>query len=125
MQPIDPQCVCTTCAQYSRAFLHRTATREPVAAQLITVHNLHYMSRLCARMRKEIQMGRFQQFAVDFLKQHFPAEQAPAPVWIREALMAAGFDLALLESVEWELTSLRVREREGSADVEPAPKRVK
>ncbi|KAH0477739.1 MAG: uncharacterized protein KVP18_004899 [Porospora cf. gigantea A] len=67
-------------------------------------------------------MGRFQQFAVDFLKRHFPAGQTP--VWVRDALLAAGFDLDLLETVEWKLT-LRVREWEGSTDVEPAPKRVK
>ena len=40
--PIDPQCTCSTCQTYTRAYLHSIVTQEPVAASLLTVHNVAY-----------------------------------------------------------------------------------
>ncbi|KAH3797877.1 hypothetical protein DPMN_151466 [Dreissena polymorpha] len=41
-QPIDAHCTCSTCRNYTRAYLHTVATNEAVASSLITVHNVAY-----------------------------------------------------------------------------------
>jgi tRNA-guanine family transglycosylase len=53
LNPVDDQCECTTCSNYSRAVLH-TMFREgsALAAQLLTKHNVSYMMRLMRTMRQ-------------------------------------------------------------------------
>jgi queuine tRNA-ribosyltransferase len=53
MRPVDPKCGCSTCANYSRAFLH-TAFKDnaPLASQLLTTHNVAFMMRLMRTMRE-------------------------------------------------------------------------
>jgi len=41
-EPIDRNCRCMTCSQYTRAYLHTIVTQEPVACSLITIHNVAY-----------------------------------------------------------------------------------
>ncbi len=54
-RPIDPGCSCSTCARFTRAYLHHTVTRGVAsAAVLVTYHNVAYMqvsfaSPLCTR----------------------------------------------------------------------------
>jgi queuine tRNA-ribosyltransferase len=58
--PIDPLCPCSTCSRFSRAYVsHLVKTKEPVAAQLVSVHNLTFYRRLMARMREAILSGTF------------------------------------------------------------------
>jgi queuine tRNA-ribosyltransferase len=52
---VDSQCGCTTCAAYSRAYLHHLAkTGEPLGWQLLTRHNLHFYHDLMRTMRRHI-----------------------------------------------------------------------
>jgi queuine tRNA-ribosyltransferase len=56
--PIDPECSCTTCKHYDRAYLwHLYKAREPVFTQLATVHNIQYMNDLMSRQRQAILDG--------------------------------------------------------------------
>ena len=42
--PLDPACTCSTCTEYSRAYLrHLVSTKEMLGAILLTVHNLHFL----------------------------------------------------------------------------------
>lgn len=52
-RPVDPECGCSTCARYTRAFLH-VAFKEgnALAAQLLTIHNIAYMMHLMRSMRE-------------------------------------------------------------------------
>jgi queuine tRNA-ribosyltransferase len=57
---LDPECACSTCQRFTRAYLrHLVHVKEPVAAQLLSVHNLHFYRRLMARMREAIFAGSF------------------------------------------------------------------
>lgn len=57
---LDPECSCSTCARFSRAYLHHLVkTQEPVAAQLVSIHNLTFYRRLMQRMRAAILSGAF------------------------------------------------------------------
>jgi len=68
--PLDPRCTCYTCRHYSRAYLrHLFQSREILAYQLNTIHNLHYYISLMAAMREAIQQDRFLAFRSEFYQQ--------------------------------------------------------
>lgn len=51
--PIDENCDCYTCQNYSRAYLrHLFKTREPLALRLATIHNLHFYLKLMQLLQK-------------------------------------------------------------------------
>lgn len=66
-RPVDEECDCYTCRNYSRAYLrHLFMAREILSSHLNTIHNLHYYVGLMARIRKAIEEDRFSQFRRDF-----------------------------------------------------------
>ncbi len=66
--PLDPECDCYTCQNYSRAYLyHLQKSGEILGSRLNTVHNLHYYQNLMKTMRSAIEAGTFADFAADFL----------------------------------------------------------
>jgi queuine tRNA-ribosyltransferase len=66
--PIDGECDCYTCKNYSRAYLrHLYVAGEILAMVLNTIHNLRYYLRLMERMREAIGDRRFVEFRRDFL----------------------------------------------------------
>ncbi len=57
--PLDPECRCPACRQFSRAYLHHTVkANEIIASMLLTWHNLTYYQDLMASLRKAISEGR-------------------------------------------------------------------
>lgn len=66
-QPIDEDCSCYTCRNYSRAYLrHLFVSREILAYQLNTIHNIHFYLDLMAQMREAIQADRLKAWRQDF-----------------------------------------------------------
>jgi queuine tRNA-ribosyltransferase len=66
--PIDPDCPCYTCQNFSRAYLrHLIISKEMLAATLISMHNITTLLRLVQQSRQAIIEGRFSTFARDFL----------------------------------------------------------
>ena len=58
--PLDPECPCYTCRNYSRAYLrHLERCNEILGARLNTIHNLHYYLDLMVQMRTAIEAGEF------------------------------------------------------------------
>jgi queuine tRNA-ribosyltransferase len=73
-RPLDPDCPCETCREYSRAYLrHLFVCGEILACRLNTIHNLTYYLRLMQRMREAIAAGR-----LDELRREVAAADAPA-----------------------------------------------
>jgi len=67
--PIDEQCECYTCKNYSRAYLHHLdKCGEMFGAELATIHNLHYYQDLMREIRKSIETGTFDDFVEEFYK---------------------------------------------------------
>jgi queuine tRNA-ribosyltransferase len=59
-RPLDPTCICYTCANFSRAYLHHLQrANEITGARLNTIHNLHYYLELMRLAREAIEQGRF------------------------------------------------------------------
>jgi len=68
-RPLDPECDCTTCRTYSRAYLrHLFAAGELLGMRLATVHALHHTLGLVRRAREAIQAGRYTEFRRQFLE---------------------------------------------------------
>jgi len=62
--PIDAACDCYTCRRYSRAYLHHLdRCKEPLAATLGSIHNLHYYLHLMIEAREAIRLKRFNEWA--------------------------------------------------------------
>jgi queuine tRNA-ribosyltransferase len=65
--PVDPDCGCYTCRNYSRAYLrHLYMAREILAPRLNTLHNLYYYATLTARIREAIKKDWFEAFRESF-----------------------------------------------------------
>jgi queuine tRNA-ribosyltransferase len=68
--PLDADCACYTCRNFSRAYLHHLhRVGEILSARLNTIHNLHYYQELMAGMRTAIEAGQFNTFVADFKRQ--------------------------------------------------------
>ncbi|PLX80848.1 MAG: tRNA guanosine(34) transglycosylase Tgt [Desulfuromonas sp.] len=66
-EPIDPECDCYVCRNYSRAYLrHLYLSNEILSSVLNTHHNLHYYLRLMSGMRQAIEAGQMMSFRNDF-----------------------------------------------------------
>ncbi|MDR2551209.1 MAG: tRNA guanosine(34) transglycosylase Tgt [Desulfobulbus sp.] len=69
-RPLDETCGCYTCRNFSRAYLrHLFQSREILAYQLNSIHNLHYYCTLMAEMREAIRHDRFLAFRHAFYQQ--------------------------------------------------------
>lgn len=69
--PLDPDCDCYTCANYSRAYLrHLDRCNEMLGSRLNTIHNLHYYQRLMQRLREAIATGALAQTAAGLAAGH-------------------------------------------------------
>ncbi len=59
-QPIDPACGCSTCQNYSRAYLrHLLSVGELSYYRLASIHNVHFMLRLMESIRESLKNGNF------------------------------------------------------------------
>jgi len=58
--PIDPQCTCPTCKNYTRAYLnHLFKSEELLAYRLATIHNVYFFLNLMSEIRQAIKEDRF------------------------------------------------------------------
>ncbi len=66
--PLDEDCRCYTCANYTRSYLrHLFMSGEMLGARLNTIHNLYFYASLMRDMRESIEAGGFARFRDDFL----------------------------------------------------------
>jgi len=69
--PVDPECDCWACRNYSAAYLrHLYKCDEILASRLATYHNLYFYARLMERIREEIDQGRLTEFRKEFLAKY-------------------------------------------------------
>ena len=65
--PLDLECDCYTCQNFSRAYLsHLNKCKEMLGAQLATIHNLRYYQRLMQNIRDAIEQDKFDEFVNEF-----------------------------------------------------------
>jgi queuine tRNA-ribosyltransferase len=67
--PIDQECRCYTCQNYSRSYLrHLDKCKEMLGAHLNTIHNLYYYQELMQEIRTAIEADSFDDFVADFYR---------------------------------------------------------
>jgi queuine tRNA-ribosyltransferase len=73
--PLDPECGCYTCRNFSRAYLrHLFNAGEVLALRLGTIHNLSFYLSLMKDIRSSLEQGRFREFKKEFLAKRETAE---------------------------------------------------
>ena len=73
--PLDPECDCYTCRNYSRAYIrHVFKAGEMMSAMLLSNHNLHFLINMMAGMRKAIEEDRFTEFKKEFYDKYYGTE---------------------------------------------------
>ncbi len=78
-RPLDPECACYTCRNYSRAYLrHVFLSGEIISARLNTIHNLYFYTDLMKRARHAIFDGTWDSFRNDCLTR-FVSKPSPRP----------------------------------------------
>jgi queuine tRNA-ribosyltransferase len=78
--PLDEQCACYACRNFSRAYLHHLQkTNEILGARLNTLHNLHYYQDLMRALRGAIEQGRLQSVARGLLQERTRYNSALSP----------------------------------------------
>jgi len=69
--PLDENCKCSTCRDYSKAYLkHIYKSREILSAMLLTVHNLQFIFDLVAASREAILKGNYDCFRREFIEEY-------------------------------------------------------
>ena len=67
--PIEDDCDCYTCKNYSRAYIrHLINAGEMLGAELLSIHNLYFLTNLTKQIREAIKEDRFGDFKENYLK---------------------------------------------------------
>jgi queuine tRNA-ribosyltransferase len=70
-RPLDEECDCYTCREFSRAYLrHLFQAGELLGPRLATLHSLRFFFRMMEQMRRSILEGRFFQWSKEFLEKY-------------------------------------------------------
>lgn len=70
--PVDAECGCYTCKNYTRAYLaHLFRSKEMLAATLLSIHNLYFIIHMVDEMRETIGNDTFFEYKEEFLKRYY------------------------------------------------------
>lgn len=70
--PLDPECDCYTCRNYTRAYIrHLIKADEIFGLRLTTYHNLYFLTRLMERVREAIREDRLLDFRDQFFAKYY------------------------------------------------------
>ncbi len=70
--PLDPDCTCYTCQNYSRAYLrHLYKAKEMLFSTLCTIHNEHFVVSLVTEIRQAMIDGRFDELETEVLGRYY------------------------------------------------------
>ncbi len=71
LRPIDPDCDCFVCKQYSRSYIrHLFKSGEMLAGVLASAHNMRFLTRLAENIRQSILEGKFDEYRQEFLSRY-------------------------------------------------------
>jgi len=74
-RPIEEGCECSTCQQFTRAYIrHLIKAEEILGLRLITIHNLYFYLRLMTLIRTALEQGMFAQFREQFVANYIKHE---------------------------------------------------
>lgn len=59
----------------------------------MSIHNIHFLIHMLRDLRRAVEEGRTEEFAVDFFKNYYKHEKEGVPQWIKNALAECGIKL--------------------------------
>ena len=69
--PLDPECDCYTCRNYTRAYIrHLVKCNEILGVRLLSIHNIKFLTNLMERVRMEIENDNLANFVNEFYKKY-------------------------------------------------------
>ena len=69
--PLDKECDCYTCRNYTRAYIrHLVKTKEILGVRLLSIHNLYFLTNLMKRVKIEIENNSLRDFKNEFYKKY-------------------------------------------------------
>ena len=69
--PIDPECDCYACKNYTRAYIrHLIKCKEILGVRLLSIHNIKFLTNLMERVRIEIENDNLLEFSKEFYKKY-------------------------------------------------------
>ena len=69
--PIDDECDCYTCKNYTKAYLrHLFIAGEGLGGRLLSIHNIRFLIKIMENIRKSIEEDRFLEYKDEFLKEY-------------------------------------------------------
>jgi queuine tRNA-ribosyltransferase len=69
--PLDPECNCSTCSRFSRAYLrHLFASDEMLGPRLLSIHNVHFIVSTMSEARRAIAANSFASWSDDWLRRY-------------------------------------------------------
>ena len=69
--PIDNECDCYACKNYTRAYIrHLVKTDEILGIRLLSIHNIRFLTKLMERVRIEIENDNLLNFKNEFYKKY-------------------------------------------------------
>ncbi len=74
--PVEPNCGCYTCMNFSRAYLHHLfVSNEVLSAILASIHNVHFYLNMMDEIRTAIEEDRFTEYKKMFLESYLKGEK--------------------------------------------------
>ena len=69
--PLDPNCTCYACRDFTRAYLrHLFIASEVLGPHLLTLHNIHFFITLMSSIRRSLEQGSFREWSQQFLSSY-------------------------------------------------------
>lgn len=69
--PLDPECDCYTCRNYTRAYIrHLVKTKEILGVRLLSLHNIYFLTKLMEKVRIEIGNDNLLNFKNEFYRKY-------------------------------------------------------
>lgn len=69
--PLDEECDCYTCRNFSRAYIrHLIKVNEVLGIRLTTIHNLHFLLKMMEKIRNALQNGTFCEYKRNFYSKY-------------------------------------------------------
>jgi len=70
--PLDSECECYTCKNYTRAYIHHLMRSKEMLGQILgSIHNLHFMIKLVDDIRQSMIDGNFDEFKKRFIERYY------------------------------------------------------
>ncbi len=74
--PVEPNCGCYACRNFTRAYLHHLfVANEVLSAILASIHNVHFYLNMMEEIRAAIEQDRFSEYKTQFLESYLKEEK--------------------------------------------------